>query len=158
MSKKINWVKIMQDNRDKILEAFMQAKKETNGSMQGWHVDVEMDQDGNVWVTGLMSNGQSISSWNGETFIVGSVDSWNIEIDEAQWIENEEELKQEFEEQKDSEFGYKYPWQFMKEKHPDILQEWREEAEEYEIDNFSEKAEYLLNQRIEDEKFLLERG
>lgn len=149
----INWVEIMEDNREKIIEAFIQAKKETNNTMQGWHVDVEINEKGEVWVGGLMSTGsQSMSSWNGETYIIGSVNSWVSELNEEAWIQDEKEIYAEFLAQKDEEDGYESAWEFMENKYPEIRQEWQDNENQYEIDAFAEEADSIIDRRIEDEK------
>ena len=151
MSNKINWVKIMEDNRDKIEETIREAKKETYGTMQGWHVDVEMDEDGEVWTSGLASQGsQSMSSWEGKTYVICSIESWNIEIDESEDIKYNEKLYAEFQAQKEDENGYEYVYEFMREKYPDILQEWQNDAKDYELSEF-DPSEYL-DRAMEDEK------
>ena len=211
MSNKINWSELMEANRDKIEETIREAKKETYGTMQGWHVDVEMDEDGEVWTSGLASQGsqsmssyngetfivcyieswevdtnesedikhheklyaeylaqkededgevwtsglasqgsQSMSSWEGKTYVICSIESWNIEIDESEDIKYNEKLYAEFQAQKEDENGYEYVYEFMREKYPDILQEWQNDAKDYELSEF-DPSEYL-DRAIEDEK------
>ena len=151
MSNKINWVKIMEDNRDKIEETIREAKKETYGTMQGWHVDVEMDEDGEVWTSGLASHGsQSMSGWEGKTYIVCSIESWNIELDEDEEIKHDEKLYAEYLAQKEDENGYEYAYEFMRKKYPDVLQEWQENAKDYELSEFDPSE--LLDRAIEDER------
>lgn len=150
---KINWSKIMEDNKNKIIEKFIQAKRETKGCMQGWHVDIEMDETGDVWVTGLMSTGsQSMSSYKGETFIVGEVKSWEVELNESESIKYEEGINAEFEAQQEDENGYEYAYEFMAEKHPNILKEWEDNATEYEIDAFGDVIDGFVDRKITEEK------
>lgn len=150
---KINWAEIMEANRDSIIEKMVQAKKESEGTMSGWSVDVEIDEKGEVWTTGLMSQGsQSMSSWNGETFIVASVKSWTVEIDESECIKSEPSLLAEFEAQKDDELGYEYEWEFMQAKYPEIVKEWQDQATEFEVESYAEEADAILDRRIEEER------
>ena len=151
MSNKINWVKIMEDNRDKIEETIREAKKETYGTMQGWHVDVEMDEDGEVWTRGLASQGsQSMSSWKGETYIICSIHSWEVELDEDEEIKHDEKLYVEFLAQKDTDDGSERAIDFMYAKYPEVLQEWQNDVKDYELSEF-DPSEYL-DRAIDDEK------
>lgn len=147
---KINWVKIMEDNSETILEAIKLAKKESYNTMQGWHVDVEINEQGEVWTGGLASVGsQSMSSYNGETYIVCHIDSWEVDIDESEDIKHHEELNAEFQAQQEDENGYEYAWEFMENKYPDIRQEWVNDARDFEISEFD--ANYYLDLAIENE-------
>ena len=65
------WSELMEENKDDIMQNMVDAFKQAEGGMSGWHVGVEIDQAGNIWTTGILSQGsQSESSWKGETFIV----------------------------------------------------------------------------------------
>jgi len=151
MSNKINWVKVMEDNREKIEDAIKLAKEESYGTMQGWHVDVEMDESGEVWTSGLASQGsQSMSSFNGETFIVCHIESWEVDTNESEDIKYHKELYAEYLAQKEDEDGYEYAWEFMENKYPEIRKEWQNDAKQYELDEF-DPSEYL-DRAIEDEK------
>lgn len=148
---KINWVKIMEDNRESIEDAIKLAKEETFNTMQGWHVDVEINQQGEVWTGGLASVGsQSMSSYKGETHIVTHISSWTVESNESEDIKYHEELYKEFQAQQEDENGYEYAWEFMENKYPDIRQEWNNDARDFEIDEFD--AGEILDRVIEDEK------
>jgi len=151
MKNKINWVKVMEDNREAIEDAIKLAKAESYNTMQGWHVDVEINEQGEAWTGGLASQGsQSMSSYNGETFIVTHVESWQVEINELESIRNDKKLYSEYKAQMDNDDGYDSAWEFMKNVNPDIRQEWLENAKEFEIDEFD--AGELLNRVIEDER------
>ena len=151
MSNKINWSELMEANRDKIEETIREAKKETYGTMQGWRVDVEMDEDGEVWTSGLASQGsQSMSSYNGETFIVCSIESWEVDTNESEDIKYHKELYAEYLAQKEDEDGYEYAWEFMENKYPEIRKEWQNDAKQYELDEF-DPSKYL-DRTMEDEK------
>lgn len=151
MTNKINWAKIMEDNRDAIEEKIQQAKAETFETMQGWHVDIEIDESGDVWTTELFSHGsQSMSSYKGETFIVCSIGSWTVELDEAEEIKHDEKLYAEYLTQKDTDDGYYTTSEFMNAKYPDTLEEWVNDAKNFELSEFN-PSEYL-DRAIEDER------
>ena len=146
---KINWAEIMEQNRETIEETIQQAKRETFGTMQGWHVDIEINKKGESWTTELFSTGsQSMSSWKGETFIVTHINSWNIEIDELEEIKHDEKLYTEFLSQKEDDDGYYYAYEFMREKYPEVLQEWKNEIRDYEDSEFD--AGEILDRVIEE--------
>jgi len=147
----INWVKVMEDNRDTIEETIREAKKEACGCMQGWHIDVEIDENGKSWTTELFSHGsQSMSSWKGETFIVCSIKSWEIELDESDEITHDEKLYPEFLSQKDDEDGYYSASDFMRTKYPDTLEKWRKDIGDFELSEFDPSE--LLDIAIENEE------
>jgi len=150
MSNKINWVKVMEDNRDAIENTIKLAKSESYGCMQGWHVDVEISPEGEVWTSELFSSGsQSMSSWKGETFIVCGISSWEVEIDESEDIKHDEKIYPEYLAQKDDDDGCDSASEFMARKYPDILQEWKNDARDFEISEFDPSE--LLDRAIEDE-------
>jgi hypothetical protein len=147
------WSEILRDNSEAILNMMVQAKGETEGTMQGWHIDVEMNEKGEVWTTELFSVGsQSMSSWKGETFIVCSVQSWIAEVNESENIRHYKELFDEYLAQEEAEDGYDTEWEFMQEKHPDILEEWKKDMIEYEIEAYKEEADYILDNIIEEQE------
>lgn len=151
MSEKINWAKIMEDNREAIEEKILEAKKETNGTMQGWHVDVEINEKGEAWTSGPNSVGsQSMASWKGETFIVTHVNSWEVDTNEAEDIKYHEKLNAEFQAQQEDENGYEYEWEFMENKYPEIREQWRNDARDFELDEFDPRE--ILDRVIEDEE------
>jgi len=146
----MNWIEIIEASRERILDCAVQAKKDTYGTMQGWHVDVEMNKNGECWVTGLESSGsQSISSYKGETFIVMGVDSWEIDTDYEGMIKDNKDLYKEFLGQKEE--GYEYAYKFIQEKYPEIYKEWEDDTVDYEVDEFREVANMLIDGRIENE-------
>ena len=120
--KKTKWTEIMENHSDKIIEKMIQAKRESEGTMQGWSVGVEMDGDGDVWTTGLMSQGsQSASSFNGETYNVTAIQSWKAEYDEAEFFttEDDDTLEKEYKKYKEEEGSSVRT--FMLDKHPNKL-------------------------------------
>lgn len=147
-----NWAEIMEANREGIISKMVQAKKETEGTMQGWGVDVEINETGDCWVGGLISQGsQSMSSYKGETFIVTTVNSWEVDVNEEEAIKNEPKMLEEYLAQQNEEFGFEYAYQFMAEKYPEKVEEWRKETVQYEIDAYEEEADNLLDHLIERE-------
>lgn len=155
MSKsEIDWVKIMEDNRGKIEEALVQAKRETEGCMQGWHADVEIDEDGDVRITELFSCGsQTMSSWEGETFIVTGIETWTVDVDELEEIKYHPELLAEFEAAaglKLKQTDYSMVFDFLEKNHPTISTEWKYYAIERELSEYD--AEEELDRIIEDAK------
>ena len=153
MIKHANWSEIMEQNRDKIIEKIIEAKKETEGTMQGWGVDVEINQEGDVWTTGLMSqNSQTMSSWEGETKSITRVVSWNAEVNEEEAIKYDEKLYAEYLEQKEiREYSY-FAYEFMRDYYHGTLREWEENEYDEEIDAYTEQAEEELDRIIYDEE------
>lgn len=89
------WIKVIESKREEIIEALKEAIKKAHGQMQGRVISVEIDED-DVWVNGLMSqNSQSISSFNNESYVVHSVESWECENfhEDSSEEEIEEEIK-----------------------------------------------------------------
>lgn len=149
---KINWLPIMESKREEIELAIKQAKRDAEHTMQGWYVDVEIDEN-DVWAGGLKSQGsQSMSSWEGKSYVITSIKTWQVEIEESQIIENHKELYEEFEAQRED--GFECAYEFMQEKYPEIREEWINEAREYEIDEFN--AYDILEEAIEQYKLQLE--
>lgn len=148
MANKINWVEVMEDNSEAIVDAIKLAKGEAYGCMQGWHIDVEIDEDGKVWTGGLNSHGsQSMSSYKGETFIVCHVDSWEVDIDEAEDIKYSPDIYAEYLAQQEDDDGHDSAWEFMENKYPEIRQQWKNDARDFEISEFD--AGELLDRAIE---------
>ena len=155
MSNNINWVKIMEDNREVIEEKIREAKEEAYKGMQGWHVDIEIDESGEAWITGLMSTGsQSISSWKEETFIVCSIKSWEVEFDDEEELRySDEKIYAKFLTQKNNEDGHERAIDFMYAGYPELLEElqkqWEDECKNWAISEFD--ASEILDRVIDDE-------
>jgi hypothetical protein len=150
MSNNINWVKIMEANRETIEETIKQAKRETFGTMQGWHVDIEINEKGEAWTTELFSTGsQSISSWKGETFIVCSIKSWEPELNFYESIIWEPEIEAEYEKQKNTDEGIYNLGNWLYSVHPEVIEEWENDEKEGELAEFDPSV--LLDRAIEDE-------
>jgi len=151
MTEKINWVKVMEDNSEAIVDTIKLAKEEAYGCMQGWHIDVEINEDGKVWTSGLNSHGsQSMSSWKGETLIVCHVNSWEVDTNEAEDIKYSPEIYAEYLAQQEAEDGYDSAWEFMENKYPEIRQQWQKDARNFEISEFD--AGELLDRAIEGQR------
>jgi len=152
MFEKINWVKIMEDNRESIEETIREAKKETYNTMQGWHYDVEINEKGESWTSGPHSNSQSMSSYKGETYIVCSLKSWSADYyDVRDYIRYDKELNDEFLVQKENEDGYDSEYEFIENIHPEKLDEWTEDEKEAELSEFDPSE--LLDRAIQEEKW-----
>jgi len=148
----INWVKVMEDNRDSIEETIKDAKSETYGTMQGWHVDVEINENGKSWTSELFSSGsQSMSSWKKETFIVCSIKSWDADYyDVRDYIRHDKELNDKYLAQKEDENGYDSEYEFVANVHPEKLEEWTKDEKEAELQEFDPSE--LLDIAIENER------
>lgn len=156
MAKNTNWVEIMEQNRDSIEKTIREAKKETYGTMQGWHVDVEINEKGESWTTELFSSGsQTMSSWNGETFIVCSIQSWDIDSEE---MDLKQELKyhdnKKYITEYEAQDEYSTPHEFMSELYPEVLKEiedeWIINAKDYELNEFDPSE--ILDRAIQEEE------
>ena len=148
------WSELMQEKSELIVEKMVEAFKEAEGGMSGWHVGVEMDEDGDVWTTGIMSEGsQSESSWKGETTVIDWIKAWELEYDELDMLtfpENKE-IQATFEQAKlDDEDLYFRDW--MSDNYPDKLKEWDKDARQCEIDSFEEYAGDKLDDIIRMQK------
>jgi hypothetical protein len=157
MGKRINWAKIIEENREKILEKMIEGKKEAYSSCQGWHLDVEMDAEGNVWTTDLLSHGsQSMSSWKGETLVVCSIGTWDVDLDHDDYVKNDELLSSEYEAAKaavEAEGGYLSAYDFVQETCPEKEAEWEQEERDWVIEAFEmDDADRILDESIECEK------
>jgi len=152
------WSELMEENKDVIIEKMVEAFKEAEGGMSGWHNGVEMDQDGDVWTTGIMSQGsQSQSSWEGKTFIIDWIKTWNSEYDEYETLKNNlpecDDIYNAFEQFKvDEDDEYAYFRDFMREKYPEKLEQWDDETKQFEIDSYEEYARDLLDDVIDRQK------
>lgn len=150
---------LKEDNREAIEEKILEAKKETNGTMQGWHVDVEIDENGKVWTGDLFSVGsQSMSSWKGETFIVCNSKSWNAEgslnVEQEMKYNDNQKYLTEYQKQKEEGEINESAYDFMSENYPEILEQWEDENEEAEEDWIMSEFDpsEILDQAIEDER------
>lgn len=78
----MNWIDIIEEKREEISEALMEAKAKAEHPCVGWGVSVEIDKN-DVWVTGLHSQGtQSESSFNGTSRVLYTFQTWQAENDE----------------------------------------------------------------------------
>ena len=159
----MKWSKLMEENREVIVEKMVEAFKEAEGGMSGWSIGVEMDQDGDVWTTGLMSQGsQSESSWKGETTIIDNIGSWNLDYDEMELLKAKlpdfQDLYDEFEQHKiDEDDEWISLSSFMSERYPNTLNEWNDEMTSFEVDTFgdyaSEKLDNIIRMQKEHETY-----
>ncbi len=155
MTEGINWAKIMEENKEKIMEKIIECNtEEALGGLQGWHYDIEMDPQGDVWIAGPFSNGQSMSSWKGETYVICSIRTWELEIDHAHWIDTagDEEMKAKYEKKRDEE-GYD-AFSFLDEFYPEKIKEWEKEEVEWLREDVYREAEMLFDQAVENEKLM----
>lgn len=143
MKNTINWAEVMRDNSDAIEEVIRQAKKETYGTMQGWHVDVEINEKGEAWTTELFSHGSmTMSAWKGETFAVCSIGSWTVDYDLHEAVKWDKEVHEHYLAQKDDEDGEDDLYYFLEKFYPEKLEEYDENEKDAEISEF-DPGEYL---------------
>ena len=64
---------------DKIRMAIEEGVREMEDMPMGSRAHIEVDINGNVWRTGALTGGQSISSWEGESFIVAEIEAGTLE-------------------------------------------------------------------------------
>jgi hypothetical protein len=80
----INWSELIQSKETEIMDAIKEAKLKAygyGGYTSGYHYDVEIDEDGDVYVTGVHSqNWQTANSWEGKTKILWSVRAWELDL------------------------------------------------------------------------------
>jgi len=150
MAKGTNWAEIMEVNRETIEETIRQAKQETYGCMQGWHVDVEINKKGESWTTDLFSSGsQTMSSWKGETYIVCSIKSWSLDYDLYEAVKWEKEIYNEYLSQKDNEDGEDDLYYFLEKFYPEKLEEYDENEKDAELSEFDPSE--ILDEAIKEE-------
>jgi len=153
---KKTWSQLMEENSELIIEEMVNAKREAESTLSGWRVGVEMDEDGNVWTTGILSCGsQSETSFNGKTNIIDWVGVWELDYNEMEILHDPEniEILEAFELAKiseDNEDLYLLEW--MEKNYPNKLQEWDTTIREYEIDGFEEDARFKLLELISQQK------
>lgn len=148
-----DWLRIIKENRDEIEERIEEAKREAcRENMHGWRYDVEIDESGDVWVSGPYSNGMSYSAWEGTSYVVASIDCWDLDMDVYVYLDAEKELQKEYELiNKDLEKKNEWtltPWEFVNEYHPEKLEEWEEMEMEWVMEEFDPTE--LLNQTIKE--------
>jgi hypothetical protein len=131
------WSKIIRDNIDSIKEAAVKAyKKAAYCDLSGWHYDIEIDQNGDVSVCGPLSQGsQSGESWNGDSCIVVRVRQWTPELNERECMEGTD-YKDEY---RNSDYSSEY--EFMSEKYPDVLAEWKDDLVDVLAHEYGESRE-----------------
>jgi len=159
------WSELMKENREKIADKMVEAFKEAEGGMSGWHVGVEMDQDGGVWTTGTLSQGtQSESSWKGETTIIDWIGTWNADYSTDE-LKDAEELKEQYAEYEqlrdDEEKGDEYPefdsfYDFLNDRYFELLQEVSsriiQDNKDFEISEYWGYAQDKLNDIIRQQR------
>ena len=160
------WSELMEENRETIVEKMVDAFKEAESGMSGWHNGIEMDQDGDVWTTGIMSQGsQSESSFNGRTFIIDWIDTWEADYSTDE-LRDADELKAQYAEYEkmieDAEKNDAYPefgsfFDFLNEKYFELYQEVNNRIikgnTEFEISEYWEYAETKLDGIIKNQKY-----
>lgn len=159
------WSELMKENREVIVEQMVEAFKEAESVISGWHVGVEMDQSGDVWTTGIMNQGsQSQSSWEGKTFIINWVKTWESDYSMDE-LENAEELKDQFTEYEqlinDANENDEYPefqsfYEFLDDRYFELYREVSsritQDNKEFEISEYWEIANEKLDEIIEQQK------
>ena len=152
------WSELMEENREVIIEKMVAAFEEAEGGMPSSSIGVEIDQDGDVWTTGMMSRGnQSESSWEGKTTIVDNINAWTFDYNELDELNSNlpelNYIKEAFEKYKiEEDDEYASFRMFMINNHIGKLDEWDREAFQLELDSFRDNANDRLNTIIENQK------
>jgi len=154
--------------KDKILKAYEEAE----GLWESWRVDIQIDDNGEVWITGALSQGsQTMSSWKGESHVVASVHGWevggnNYDYDfkeDIKYQDNYDEIVAKFKEAEEKDEAWDL-YEFVQENYPEVIENMNAEYREYLFsDEFHEQAhrmidEFLLqlDERIGIEKIMYE--
>ena len=153
---KILWSEIMEANRAAIIEKMLEAYRDACHPMSGWHTGVEMNEDGEVWATGLASQGsQSMSSWNGETFVVKEYQTWEPELDFESMILGDTD---EFVALYKKAIADKDVWNshriWLKEYYPAKITEYEQMLEDAEVDAYAETVEDVLDEIIRENRMM----
>ena len=154
------WSELMEENREAIVEKMVDAFKDAEGGMSGWFTGVEMDQDGEVWTTGTMSQGsQSQSSWEGKTFVVTSIPSWSVDVPsfEVEGMKQLTELRKEYDEiANDDDFIYTSFYEWLADEYQEQLieaeNELTDDTRDCTISNYWGVAADDLSEIIENQK------
>jgi len=159
------WSELMEENREAIVEKMVEAFKEAEGGMSGWQNGVEMDQDGEVWTTGIMSQGSQLeSSFNGRTFIVDWIKTWEADYSTDE-LRDADELKEQYTEYEktieDAEKNDEYPefdsfFDFLNDRYFELYKEVDariiQDNKEFEISEYREYANDKLDDIIKMQK------
>ena len=159
------WSELMEENKDLIVEKMVDTFKEAEGGMSGWQIGVEMDQSGDVWTTGIMSQGsQSQSSWEGKTFVIDWIKTWEADYSTDDLI-YDSELKDQYTEYEqlitDAHKNDEYPefnsfCDFLNDHYFELYREVSDRLtqtyKQFEIDEYWEVANNNLEDIIEKQK------
>jgi hypothetical protein len=80
----MKWSELAKTKETEIMAAIKEAKQNAygfGGQTSGYHYDVEMDKDGDVYVTGVHSqNWQTQNSYFGKTLCIMMVHAWEVDL------------------------------------------------------------------------------
>jgi len=134
------FLKWIEEKREEVGEKIQEAHKQARGLASGRHYAVELYKDGDILVNGSFSSGeQTISSWEGESYVIACLKSWDVDN-----VDYEEELKG-FDEKLYCEFlSSEYrregriegAYRFLYENRPEVLEEIENNIAEYIIDDY----------------------
>jgi len=153
---KVKWSEIIRDNWDAIKEKAVEAyKRAAYCDLSGWHYDIEIDQNGDVSACGPLSQGsQSGESWNGDSYVVIRIKTWQPENDDYMgcMANSDNNYGTSYIEEFEAS-DYDYDWEFMGEKYPDKVKEWLDDIVDAEVEAYErETIDSLIEQAIKDAK------
>lgn len=144
--------KIANEKYEEIIAKIIEAKKEAEGYMQGMHVSVLIDKDGEIYYTGAMSqNSMTQGQFDGSALTIANLECWRVGWDgydynfdeDVKNIDEYEELQKEYEA---DEEHYSF-FNFVSKEHPEIIEKLDDEYKEYLIDEwFPEMAAEKLDE------------
>ena len=160
------------ENQDKIKDEILKAYEEAEDLWESWRIDIQIDDNGEVWATGALSQGsQTMSSWKGETHVVASVHGWqvggnNYDYDfkeDIKYQDNYDKIIADFEEAEEKDEAWDL-YEFVQVNYPEVIENMDSEYREYLFsDEFHEQAhrkidEFILSldERIGIEKIMYE--
>lgn len=78
----INWTKLIEKNKSEIIEKIKEAKRDALDFEYSYHYDVEMNENGEVYITGVHSqNWQTQNSYFGRTIRLIVIHGWTVNVE-----------------------------------------------------------------------------
>jgi len=147
---RVIWSKIIEENREKLVEKIVKTFKQAEGFDSSWHYDVEICEDGEIVIAGPMSQGsQTMATWEGERELVARIECWKVDINYDECLDWEDEkLEEEY-----NASEYEYVEDFIKVKHPSLVEEWEKVYIDDAVMWFRDGVDDIIEQRIKELKY-----
>jgi len=162
MTNKVNWIKVLEDNEEKIIDALKQAYKQAIGG-NSWEECVDIDPNGKICVYTIGNNSTSMDVWKGEVIEIARFGWWEPDVDGedvvqflkgedklqdfAQWLVNEEYIDPD--ELNNESSISKEAW-LLEKWNQKLWDQYMEEFKDWLMDEFY--PGYYFNEAIEGQK------